>query len=1562
MTDYDLGRAKGKIVIDVDDRGYRKAERANESLAETTHRVADGFDDAAESQGDLEKEQRKAVGTTKEESKALDELNKISREQKKITDEVKQSKKELNKVLEDEKSTEAEIEQAINRSNKARAEALKLAQDRKRAELSLANAMKGTSGTSRRGTTKLKVDDTEANLKIRKFKQNLDSIKKNHVVRIVTETTQKGNKTAGIAAGGSALATGGAGVVGLAGSGTVGLGAQAIVGIADSAAELSGVLGLIPGVVAGIGTVSATLKIATQGFGDAFEAVLSGDVEKLNAALEEMAPAAQAIFEAMAPLSSVIKEAGQGIQEAFSHDLAQYVKPLAEIYLPLVSGGMVEISKSLNEGIQEFLRWAGEASVAQDVAGFLTNVNEALVIMRPVATLVGQIIQDIVSVSGSFLPQLAQIILNITTEVRDWINEMRETGKMAEWIQTGIDAFKQLWEIIKTFGSAFGDIFDIGKMFGGGALDWLQKLGDAFKTFTSSEAGTSAIATFFGSTAKAADAFIPVLGQIMNAFMELFPLLSDVGVAMAPGIGDFFDGLASTFNVLKPIMVQMAKPMSDIFTSLGQWLPAIFQTGKTQLPEIMQSLADAIEMILKNSPDVMSALLTGINDFLKVLPGVIDDVMQILPPLIQAFSIIKTLSMFVIGVITQTIVYIGELLNAIIKFFDWLINTMPTAVGQWLASLGPMITDALSTAWEAIKGWFSSFISWVGSVASGVWESMKNAWNSVVAWITEFGGSVRNSLNELIATFVQWATDLGAWFLSLPAKISAWAAEIWKSFLDFLGGIASTIGDGAQIVWGAITEFGNNIWNKIKEIAANAVDWGASIVQGLIDGIKSMIGKVGDAIGDVAQTIQDFIMGRSPTKKGPLSGRGWTYYSGQRVASAFAEGIADNAHEAGDAAGAMAQYGSDGASSLEGFVKDMTEFTALGSSMISFIQGISDIAFNVIDLFTHDFMTGESNLPKTWTKDPNAEKKGGTRADATPSERRRDKSTFDWDAVAEKESGGKWSDNNSGGHMTSSGAPRGGLQITDGTWVAFGGKEFANNAAEATKAQQIAIAERIAFEGFGDTKPQGLGAWEVITKGLVDGVNENTKRNQTPGLSTETSSAFDKELLANVPMGKYSQEGSADLTKGLGDCTSAVEDLVNMMDGKPTGGRKLNTGNAAELLPQMGFIKGEGGLGDMRIAFNEGHMQATLPGGTNFNWGSQAAAARGGRTGTGADDPALDQRYYRPQTDDALNRVADGQDDQLAYDELMVQELRTQNTTLNDQLTAYENGTASDDDITTMLNGMDQQILDLKKSGTPEDKERATALEGLQGDVATDRGFQANDPQDMISQVQGIANGASSIAQSVVGAIDAGIKAIGNASELTSTLVRGIENTEDVGKIIDNIQSFVDFASKIAGTVASVASTVGSLISAGAGADPSGGASGAAAAVQGVAAIAGIVQGVLDTVNAAIDMGQEVARIAGKYFSQFLSRSILGGLEGDIKMLLDQNDWTLKAWSEDNPDDKRQFNVPAWMRGTDEVQEQGGKIRDLNMYIGPGTDPAESMNQGMWAVMTDQGGVFSSEF
>ncbi|GAA2002458.1 transglycosylase family protein [Nakamurella flavida] len=83
-----------------------------------------------------------------------------------------------------------------------------------------------------------------------------------------------------------------------------------------------------------------------------------------------------------------------------------------------------------------------------------------------------------------------------------------------------------------------------------------------------------------------------------------------------------------------------------------------------------------------------------------------------------------------------------------------------------------------------------------------------------------------------------------------------------------------------------------------------------------------------------------------------------------------------------------------------------------------------------------------------------------------------------WDAVAQCESSGNWSINTGNGYY-------GGLQFSQSTWNAFGGQEYASRADLATKAQQIAIAEKT-------LAGQGWGAWACAYAGGQEGPTQRS--------------------------------------------------------------------------------------------------------------------------------------------------------------------------------------------------------------------------------------------------------------------------------------------------------------------------------------------------------------------------------------------------------------------------------------------------------------------------------------
>ena len=92
-----------------------------------------------------------------------------------------------------------------------------------------------------------------------------------------------------------------------------------------------------------------------------------------------------------------------------------------------------------------------------------------------------------------------------------------------------------------------------------------------------------------------------------------------------------------------------------------------------------------------------------------------------------------------------------------------------------------------------------------------------------------------------------------------------------------------------------------------------------------------------------------------------------------------------------------------------------------------------------------------------------------------------------WDKLAHCESTGNWAANTGNGFT-------GGLQFTKSTWKAFGGGQYAASAHQASRTEQIAVAEKVLAE-------QGWNAWPSCSK-KVGASGKSTPRNVEPDSGT----------------------------------------------------------------------------------------------------------------------------------------------------------------------------------------------------------------------------------------------------------------------------------------------------------------------------------------------------------------------------------------------------------------------------------------------------------------------------
>lgn len=154
----------------------------------------------------------------------------------------------------------------------------------------------------------------------------------------------------------------------------------------------------------------------------------------------------------------------------------------------------------------------------------------------------------------------------------------------------------------------------------------------------------------------------------------------------------------------------------------------------------------------------------------------------------------------------------------------------------------------------------------------------------------------------------------------------------------------------------------------------------------------------------------------------------------------------------------------------------------------------------------------------------------------------------EWDAVAQCEAGGNWSINTGNGYY-------GGLQFSASTWAAYGGTAYASTADQATKAQQIEIAEKV-------LAGQGKGAWPHCGTGLssaaYNGSGSSQSTEATPRATEEQPAsrsadrpAAEKKSTKTVttPTGKKVKKGDGEYKVVKGETLSSIAEKKKVKGG-----------------------------------------------------------------------------------------------------------------------------------------------------------------------------------------------------------------------------------------------------------------------------------------------------------------------------------------------------------------------------------------------------------------------------
>ena len=159
--------------------------------------------------------------------------------------------------------------------------------------------------------------------------------------------------------------------------------------------------------------------------------------------------------------------------------------------------------------------------------------------------------------------------------------------------------------------------------------------------------------------------------------------------------------------------------------------------------------------------------------------------------------------------------------------------------------------------------------------------------------------------------------------------------------------------------------------------------------------------------------------------------------------------------------------------------------------------------------------------------------------------------TATWDRLARCESGGNWHINTGNGYY-------GGLQFSYGTWLSNGGGKYASRADKASKAEQIAVAERLLDN-------RGWAPWPACSRKL--GLDRADAKGSPSGTATASRSKARKVTSKAKPVSSQRASGKV-YTVRRGDTLSGIANRKNV----PGGWQKLYKINKRTIGGNPGLI------------------------------------------------------------------------------------------------------------------------------------------------------------------------------------------------------------------------------------------------------------------------------------------------------------------------------------------------------------------------------------------------------
>lgn len=396
----------------------------------------------------------------------------------------------------------------------------------------------------------------------------------------------------------------------------------------------------------------------------------------------------------------------------------------------------------------------------------------------------------------------------------------------------------------------------------------------------------AALIWFFTQTETGQQIWSSFVDWIKQAWQGIADFFVNLWSGISEGASTLWDGVVAAWTAyvetVKAVWGAIGTFFSDLWTGIQEFASVAWTAITSTVMAIIQPFIDGFMNIWSNISDGLTQIWEGIK---MIFQG--------------AWEFIKSI-----------------FLGAVLIIID-LVTGNFNQLGTDLSLIWEGIKNGISMIWEGIKTYFSGVVDVIVGYATGVFENFSNVLSTIWEFIKTAASMawewIKSTVSNLITGLIQGAQNLWNNFVnflsSLWENIKSTASAAWAGLKSLVLGFINGLVSGAQNAWNTmsnavsslvsnVTGFFNQLWN------IDLYSAGQAILQGFLNGLKSMWSSVTNFVGGIASWIRDH--------KGPIEyDRKLLIPAGTAIMKGLDQGLQDQFKDVKQTVGGMADEISD---------------------------------------------------------------------------------------------------------------------------------------------------------------------------------------------------------------------------------------------------------------------------------------------------------------------------------------------------------------------------------------------------------------------------------------------------------------------------------------------------------------------------------------------------------------------------------------------------------------------------------------------------------------------------